>query len=520
MGKMKFGFLASFREAPIVGLDVAPISSPAAMRFSLTLRAKGIVAFATLVAYLAIIGLYVAYERQRLLYMVQQLEGAHAEQESLVRTNTGLIHSIVVLQDLLNSGIIDPPYDDIQLDLASFVPSLPELKVNYPETAQNIGRFERRSAELNTGRSREKLIALRDSEQQLAAQLVKIESVVQERGNLLGRDYRTLNHKITLFWWATSLLGVLAFGAVVTLFFSRLAADIKKLEARAMAVVGGYRGAPLDVGRRDEVGGLIRAVNGMQSELRRWEQQQEISRLQRFHQEKMAAVGSLAAAIAHEVTNPIAAISGIAQHMIDAEQFSHYPDTETIRGHAELIIKHTERIESIMRQVADLTAPHSPDPELLDLNTLVQATCSFISYDKRFHGIDLVPDLPHGLPAVNAVSDHLTQVLMNLLINAADAMERVKGRKPTIYVSTRAAGGEVMLSVKDNGCGMDPAVLSQAFEESFTTKPAKKGRGIGLFLCKTLIEKGGGRMKLESTPAVGTTARVFVPLLHQQAAAT
>jgi two-component system NtrC family sensor kinase len=303
------------------------------------------------------------------------------------------------------------------------------------------------------------------------------------------------------------------------LFFSRLAADIKKLEVRAMAIVAGYRGTPLDVTRRDEVGSLMAAVNRMQSALRHWEQQQEISRQQRFHQEKMAAVGSLAAAVAHEVNNPIAAISGIAQHMIDAEDPDRSPDTGASRGHAELIIRHTERIGSIMRQVAALTAPRSPEPELLDLNSLVQATCSFISYDKRFHGIEFVLDLPPGLPAVNAVSDHLTQVLMNLLINAADAMEGVRGRKPAICVSTCAAGGEVMLSVKDNGCGIDPAVLSQAFEESFTTKPAEKGRGIGLFLCKTLIEGGGGRMKLESTPDVGTTARFFLPLPQLQGAA-
>ena len=109
---------------------------------------------------------------------------------------------------------------------------------------------------------------------------------------------------------------------------------------------------------------------------------------------------------------------------------------------------------------------------------------------------------------------------MNLLINAADSMEGIKARKPTISVSTRAADGEFMLSVTDNGVGMAPAVLSQAFEESFSTKPAEKGRGIGLFLCKTLIEQNGGRIQLESKPGVGTTAQFFLPFRQRPDSAT
>ena len=397
---------------------------------------------------------------------------------------------------------------------------LPELIKRHPEVVPNVVRFERQVAAEVAGRSRDTLSALQELAVELNAQLEKIETVVEERAELLTQDYRTVDQETAKIALTMGFLGVMVFGAVVTAFFSWLAADIKKLEARAVAVVGGYRGTPLDINRRDEVGSLMAAVNRMQSELRQWEQQQEILRQKRFHQEKMAAVGSLAAAVAHEVNNPIAAIAGIAQHMMDAGQSSHCRDNETRRSHAELILKHTERIGSIMRQVADLTAPRSPEPELLDFNALAQATCNFIGYDQRFHGIALVLDLAPGLPAVNAIADHLTQVLMNLLINAADSMEGIKARKPTISVSTRAADGEFMLSVTDNGVGMAPAVLSQAFEESFSTKPAEKGRGIGLFLCKALIEQNGGHIELESTPGVGTTARFCVPSRHRQGAAT
>jgi two-component system NtrC family sensor kinase len=180
---------------------------------------------------------------------------------------------------------------------------------------------------------------------------------------------------------------------------------------------------------------------------------------------------------------------------------------------AVMIREQTERIATIMRQMSSLTNRNSPIAELLDVNELVRATCGFIGYDKRFRNITIDLALDPGIPAVTAVADHLTQILMNLLINAADAMEGQADIKPsTIRISTQAAAGNVLLSVSDNGHGMSPELLAKAFEESFTTKPAGKGRGIGLFLCKTLIEGDGGGIVLESTPDVGSTARLSLPI--------
>lgn len=477
----------------------------------LTLRAKGVIALLALVVYAAIFALYVGHERSRLLHIVQQLELVHEKNELLTKANTALTHSIVALQELLNSDNIYPQWDDIKLDVASFTPSLPELKENYPGMAPIIDRLEQYIADLIKDRTRGTLIALRDSEQELAAQLEKLETEVQARGGLLSKDYRELNHFITLIVSTMTLFGLAAFGMGVTLFFSRLSTDIHKLEARAVAVVGGYRGEPLGITRNDEVGRLMAAVNRMQRELGDRDRQQELSSQQRFHQEKMAAVGSLAAAVAHEISNPLNSISGIAQYTIDAVQSRQRPNDQTLCDNAELTLKQTERIGSIVRHLADLSAPRSPDPELLHVNELVRTVCSFIRYDKRFRRIDLVSDLDHDLPAVRAVADHLTQVLMNLLINAADATEAVNDRRPTVHVATRRVDGEIVLSISDNGIGMDPEVLAHAFQQSFTTKPAGKGRGIGLYLCKTLIEEMNGRVELKSTPGAGSSAEVHLP---------
>jgi signal transduction histidine kinase len=258
----------------------------------------------------------------------------------------------------------------------------------------------------------------------------------------------------------------------------------------------------------------------MQGDLRRWERQQEISRQQRFHHEKMATIGSLAAAIGHEVNNPIAAISGIAQFIADETRNDERASSKAIGEFAGSIIMQTERITSIMRQMATLTAPHSPKPELLDLNALVRSTWSFLNYDKRLRGVQCEQDLDHNLPAVEAVADHVTQILMNVIINAADAMDHIEPARRRIVITTRAVGDEIRISVADNGRGMSADVLAKAFDDSFTTKPVGKGSGLGLFICRSLIEQAGGRIVLVSVPDQGTTATMHVPMRPAKAAPT
>jgi two-component system, NtrC family, sensor kinase len=514
---MRFGFPAAFcASLSLVGADVAPGSSPAAAP-KLTLRAKGTLAFVLLMLYIAIVAVFVGQQWHKSLVLHEQLEQLNIREKKVELLEGALAHALLEAQARAFSADPAAASKDLLLDIELIRRNAENLTQYYPNLVPIHERLGRSLAELLSAPTRERFGTLRQSMNVMGAQINKIsEEVHDARENVMNAS-RQLSESIALIAVTMGLLGATVFGAVVTLFFNRLASDVKKLEARALDVVTGYRGAPLDVTRHDEVGGLMEVVNRMQSELRHREQQLEISRQQRFHQEKMAAVGSLAAAVAHEINNPIAAITGIAQSMSDTKQTQNCPQALC---QPELILEQTKRIAWITHQVAELTALHSPEPELLDLNALVKNTCDFVSYDQRFRDIDLVFGLDHDLPAINAVVDHLTQVLMNLLINAADALEGVKGRKPFIRVATGAADGEVLMTVSDNGCGMDRAVLSQAFNDSFTTKPLGKGSGLGLFLCKTLIEGCGGRIELESTPDVGTTAQVRLPLPQRQRVAS
>jgi len=476
-----------------------------------TLRAKGIIALIVLVLYEACAGLYVSHERARLEHIVQQLEFTNHAHDLLIRANDGLSHSVLGLQQSLDSGTPESVITPVRLDLAAVASSLPDVKQFNPEMAVLVDRFGQLLARLGSEPSVDILSELRDTELELAARVARLQVQAELQERELTLHFRELNHSITHVLVVTNLAGLSVFGLIVTLFFSKLTNDIKQLQARAMAVVGEDTVRPRALSRHDEVGGLMDAINRMEQELQRQEEVQEVSRQRRFHQEKMAAIGSVAATLAHEIGNPINAISGIAQHAIDAIQSGQRPDDQTLLANAELTVRQTDRIGGIVRHLSDLSGSHPSEPELLNLNELVQTTCSFVRYDQRLRNAELVLDLDRNLPAVRGVADHLTQVLMNLLINAADALENTGDRKPSIRVSTHQQPGEITLSIQDNGHGMDAAVLARAFLQAFTTKPAGKGRGIGLYLCKKLVEEAGGRIELESTPAAGTTARVSLP---------
>jgi signal transduction histidine kinase len=403
-------------------------------------------------------------------------------------------------------------FHDSGFRLQTLSRALDGIREVFPSVGDDVDRFRRAMAAVGRQPGADALGEVRESEQVLLGELQHIASGLARSNEELSRQYRSTQQFLSVFAISANVLGAVASVAVILVFFTRLARDINRLQDRAAAIVSGYDGAPLRNARRDEVGGLIDAVNRMQVDLRQAERRMELVRQQRFHQEKMAAVGSLASAIGHEVSNPIAAISGVAQFIADESSADRRPESRKINEFATQILKQTERIAHIMRQLTTLTSPRSPEPELLDLNALVRSTAGFIRYDKRFRGIEFEEALEHDLPAVTAVADHVTQVLVNLLINAADAFDPNEAAARRIAISTRVADGQIVLSVADNGRGMTPEVLARAFDESFTTKPAGQGRGIGLFVCKSLVEKGGGRIDLESAPGVGTTATVRLPL--------
>lgn len=474
----------------------------------LSLRIKGLLSLIVVVAYALLMTVVVTQEQMRLPVIVNDLDRVHRQDELLIEvTIQGALASMTV-SEAVNSGQVTPTIRKLFTELATLDAKLTGIAKSGLSLAAHKEQLLLVARNLAHGPTPEALSELRAELHRLMTATDGYRNNLRRERQRLIATFQQVHDKVTLVTLFFLFMGVIVVGAVMTIFFSRLTWDIRRVGGRAMAIVKGFRGRSLDVTRGDEVGDLMRAVNQMQIELRDRERQLELGRQQQFHHEKMAAVGSLAAAVAHEINNPIMAISGLAQVLIEQHPESD-PDNKEVLG---MIVDQAKRIALITRQISEFSLPQSPNPSLFDLNALVRSTASFVRFDQRYRRIDLQLQLDSRISAVFAVADQITQVLINLLINAADAVEDNDTLPPVVVVITSQCELFIELVVKDNGHGMSPEVLNRAYDEFFTTKPKGRGTGLGLYLCRTLVESNKGKIHIESTVGEGTWVSIRFPL--------
>jgi signal transduction histidine kinase len=336
----------------------------------------------------------------------------------------------------------------------------------------------------------------------------RLGAIKEEKSNLSARHAAKRN-RYAFIMAALGFGGFLLIVASGGFFLVRLTQTLEKLRGRASEITEGRYGTPLDVNRRDELGQLVQSVNAMASSLSDRERQIEDLRLRFSYQEKMLALGTFASGMAHEIGNPIQAILAISSQV--SESLLEDQSKQNVQLNADrigLIAVQAERLAKTVSEIREFMRQGAAQTELVDANEVVNTTVRLMRFDPRFANLELTLDLSPDLPAVQAVADHLAQVVMNLLINAADAVELGKGR---ITVSTRAVdGGGIDIAVADNGCGMTEDVRRHALDAFFTTKPKGRGTGLGLAICQTIVEEHGGRLMIDSLPGEGTCVTIRI----------
>ncbi|HEX2878918.1 MAG TPA: ATP-binding protein [Polyangiaceae bacterium] len=225
--------------------------------------------------------------------------------------------------------------------------------------------------------------------------------------------------------------------------------------------------------------------------------------------ERLASVGRLAAGLAHEVGNPIAAIMGMQDLLLEggltpAEQ----------RDFLTRMHKETERINSILRNLLQFARPGSAPVEVVpttpgDLKSAIEDTLALLTPQKALSDIAVSMDIPPALSPVLLGREHILQVMLNLLLNAADACS---GR-PNAAIRIRASqhAGSIVLQVEDTGPGIDPKVLDRLYEPFVTTKEVGHGTGLGLAVCRGLIEGVGGSIALDRDYTEGARFVIVLP---------
>lgn len=220
--------------------------------------------------------------------------------------------------------------------------------------------------------------------------------------------------------------------------------------------------------------------------------------------ERLATVGHMAAGVAHEVGNPLTAISSLVQVC------QRKTDDPFIQEQLKKVRDHIQRITKIVRDLVDFSRPSSLKTEMMNVNEVIKSAVGLLKHDARCRLVTFNLDLSAQLPRIEGVPDHIHQVVVNILLNAVDAMKEVK--HPKITVNTWMEEEFTKIAIEDVGKGIPESELNRIFEPFFTTKEVGSGTGLGLSVSHGIITKMGGTIDVDSEVGEGTTFTISLPL--------
>ena len=359
--------------------------------------------------------------------------------------------------------------------------------------------------------------------------------------SLEGIDRKVKRGTVTIAGLSIAFI-VLATLAIVFFMHRLVFKPLRDLEAGAKKISSGNLDERIRVRSQDEFGQLAGSFNSMtaalkdtQDELReaahsleqkveRRTQQLRAAEAEAVQREKLAAVGLLAAGIAHELNNPLTGVLTFS-HLLRDKMPKGSADAEDM----DLVIQETKRCASIIRRLLDFARQKAPEKKYTDLNKLIVDTARFIERPAHLNDTNITMDLDPTLPPIWIDEDQMKQVIMNLLVNAQHATERGGG----ITVRTRRSAAEAgpgsgtapaamaEVAVIDTGCGIADKDLQRIFDPFFTSKEVGKGTGLGLSVSHGIVKAHGGSIRVHSALGAGSTFTVYLPLgLEQQTAET
>jgi signal transduction histidine kinase len=257
----------------------------------------------------------------------------------------------------------------------------------------------------------------------------------------------------------------------------------------------------------DEVAELAEVFNRMMAELEAAREREELQRAQLAHTEKMAAVGTLAAGVAHEVNNPLSGVLASIENMRDN------PDDEKMRDrYLELIADGLKRIERTVANLLNFARPREIKLERTSINHNLRHVVELVGYQLRAAGVEVEMDLDSNPAAVEADHFQMEQLFLNLVLNALDAM-REGG---TLYLRTRVRGGKVIAEVRDTGHGIPAEIRDRIFDPFFTTREVGEGTGLGLAVSGSIVAAHGGSIEVETALGRGTTFRIIMTAMADE----
>lgn len=291
---------------------------------------------------------------------------------------------------------------------------------------------------------------------------------------------------------------------LVLMIVRSISRPLQRVTVAAVELANGAYGAQVDLRKTgDEIGILATAFNEMSRKMA-----MDIERLRDLNgrlmqTEKLVALGTISAGVAHEVNNPIASISSLIQSMI-ADPAT---DAKT-RADLELVIKQLERISNVTRDMLDFSQTRPSARKTLEVHSTLKVALRLASFDRGFQTLSLSMEFHPGPLRILADEDQMQQVFLNLLLNARDAMPN----GGDLRLSSGVDGDDVIIEVTDSGIGIRAEDAVRIFDPFFTTKPAGKGTGLGLAVCYGIVKAHGGTIEMAPAPEGGCTFRIKLPM--------
>jgi two-component system NtrC family sensor kinase len=323
---------------------------------------------------------------------------------------------------------------------------------------------------------------------------------------ILEKKYVDIQRDIVVAFLTIAILGGIATMGLAYVISRRISVPLSKLVSASREIADGNLDARVDIRSADELGKLAYAFNKMASVLRARDQKLEDFATKRIMEsEKLAIVGQLAASVAHELNNPLTGIVTFSHLLLEKETC----DGAT-RSSMEKIAGQADRCRDIIRGLLDFSRQRKPEKTPSSINSILRGCVSLVENQAPFQNIRIVEDYRDDLPLIVIDPSQIERVFMNLIINAAEAMEG--GGKLVLTTRLASESKAVEVEVADTGHGISEENMGKLFEPFFSTKDVGHGTGLGLAISYGIVKSHKGMISVDSQLGRGTTFVVRLPL--------
>ncbi len=325
--------------------------------------------------------------------------------------------------------------------------------------------------------------------------------------------------QIPIVWWAFqdgmsfeawrrylvfSIVSALVPNLLLLLLVVRsISRPLQRIALAAVKVTDGEYGTEVDLRKsNDEIGLLANSFNEMSRKMAADIDQLRKMNDQLMRSDRLAAIGTLAAGVAHEVNNPLAAISSLIQILRKEE--ANAKNSEELK----LISEQIARIKRVTKDLTDFARVRPAAKSMIDVNDVVRSSLRLANFDAGFQKLKVETDLDETVTQIFADPDQLQQVFLNLFLNAKDAMPG----GGELSIQTTFEDNSIVVRITDTGIGIDEITSKQIFDPFFTTKPAGQGTGLGLAVCYGIITAHAGTIEVHTNSSGGTTFELRFPV--------